>query len=81
MCCTGLVLPNNKTGNNCAQKSISQDGSHVPEKVPLKDIIKGNNFSHLQDDEAFTRHREFKRSSHKAIIYATVNDDCTRFKL
>lgn len=57
---TGLVLPNNKTGNNCAQKSISQDGSHVPEKVPLKDTTKGNNLSHvLQDQEAFTQDREF----------------------
>lgn len=62
MCANGLVLPNNKTGNNCAQKSISQDGSHVPEKVPLKDTIKGNNFSYvLQDDEAFTQHQEYEK--------------------
>lgn len=60
MCGAGLVLPNNKTGNNCAQKSISQDGSHVPEKVPLKNTIKGNNLLYkVQDDEAFTQHQEF----------------------
>lgn len=40
-----MVLPNNKTGNNCAQKGIRQDGAHVTEKVPLKDKIKGKNGS------------------------------------
>lgn len=40
-----LVLPNNKTGNNCAQKGVGQDGSHVTEKVPLKDKIKNKNLS------------------------------------
>lgn len=32
-----LFLPNYKTGNNCPQKGISQDGSHVTEEVSLKD--------------------------------------------
>lgn len=32
-----IFSPNNETGNDCPQKSISQDGSHVAEKVSLKD--------------------------------------------
>lgn len=31
-----IILPNNKTGNHCPHKGISQDGSHVPEKMSLK---------------------------------------------
>lgn len=32
----GILLPDNKTGNDCPQKSVSQDGSHVAEKVSLR---------------------------------------------
>lgn len=37
---TTIILPNNKTGNHCPHKGISQDGSHVPEKMSLKNKSK-----------------------------------------
>lgn len=36
-CIYVLFLPNDKTRNHCAEKGISQDRSHVTEKVSLKD--------------------------------------------
>lgn len=40
-----FFLPDDKTGNNCPQKGISQDGSHVTEKVSLKD----KTITHIND--------------------------------
>lgn len=33
---SGIFSPDNKAGNDCPQESVSQDGAHVAEKVPLQ---------------------------------------------
>lgn len=45
LCSEFIILPDDKTGNNCPQKGISQDGSHVTEKVSLKD----KTITHIND--------------------------------
>lgn len=46
-----VIIPNNKTGNDCPKKSIGQDGSHVAEKVSLKDKKNFNNHRHSDSDQ------------------------------
>lgn len=35
-----MFLPNQEAGNDSPHKGVSQDGSHIPEKMSLKDKIK-----------------------------------------
>lgn len=46
-----VIIPNNKTGNDRPQKSIGQDGSHVAEKVSLKDKKNFSNRRHSDSDQ------------------------------
>lgn len=48
----GIFSPDNKTGNDCPEESIGQDGAHVAEKVPLQNEKIGHNGNDLLPEES-----------------------------